>query len=1039
MKKLPGMLFHPFGKAYMTHQRISYKPSAFKLVRFIITILLFSSMSYLHAQEKQITGIITDHEGEAIPGVTIQIKGTTEGTISDIDGKYTLANVPDSATLEYSFVGKLNENVVVNGQTTIDITLAEDIVKLDELVVIGYGTQSKRFVSGSISSVDMEEKKTLSPITNVAQALGDAAGVQFINSGRPGQDGTLLIRGQNSLGTQTDPLVVIDGIIFEGSLSDINPQDIKSVDILKDAASTAIYGSKAANGIIMITSNKGSSSKPEIRINASYGISEAERWLTMPSQDRYIQRKRDYYTQLVEVAGQEPQLDVDDVSELLNPEEYENYLAGNFRGYEDIVGRNGKLSTLDLSVAGGSEKSSYLFSGSINQDVGLILGDQQTKVSLRMNLQTEISDWLTIGITSFFTYRDLSGIQADLSDGYDDSPFGNFYYPDGNVKFNPISSEASVYNALYYYELTDNTETRKNLFSNLFFEVDFPFLKGLSFRMNYSPNLEWHNNYSFTRQDPYSAGNTTFAEKKNKNINRWVWENILKYQRTFADIHDFDLTLMYGRNSYYKEETNAEASLFEIDILGYNQFGLGNNHIIQSPAEDSYGVSSLARLNYTLMKKYIVSVAARRDGGSVFGSKNKFGVFPSIALSWIASEESFLRSVGPIDFLKLRVSYGENGNSAIDPYVTQSLNNSIYNVIGDNTASPIALVPDYTIMGNENLRWETTKSFNIGVDFGILKNRLSGTVDLYRKNTTDQILKRTIPQTNAYEATYDNVGEVSNKGIELTLNSLNVDASKFSWRTAFSFAYNKNEIIHLFGDVDGDGIEDDYPINGWFIGQNINAYYDYEFDGIHQENAPGENPLYYAGDIRLKDNSGNDTIGVNDRAVVGHGKFPDYSFTLNNTLSYGNLSLYFSINGMFGWVAPFDLVYAHGPGRPMNSLDVDYWTPENKSNELPSLLYSNGARDNHYYISRNFVRIKDLALYYDFHNLNVPMLQKFSSLRLTLSVKNLYTFTKWLGPDPENAGTDPDGVNGNGITSNKGSDKLYPMPRLYSIGINVSF
>lgn len=995
---------------------------------FFILLILLASNNVISAQNT-VTGKVTDANSEPLPGVSIQLKNSTQGTITDLNGDYTFTDVPDDATLVYSFVGMLTKEVVFEGQSTINVTLAEDIVHLDELVVIGYGTQSKRFVTGAISSLDMDEKKAQIPITNVSQVLGEIPGMQVFSNGRPGQDATLLLRGQNSLGTNTDPLIVIDGIIFEGSLSDINPQDIETIDVLKDAASAAIYGSKAANGVVMITSNRGKSLKPVVRINGTYGISEAGRWLPMPSKERYIQRRKDFYTQLEDIAGGNPGIDIDDLTQLLDPEEYENYMAGKYMHFEDLVGRQGSLATLDLSVSGSSGKTSYLFSGSVNEDIGLLKGDQESRVSFRINLDSELSNWLTIGTSTFFTYRDLSGIIPDLSDAYDDPPLGTYYYPDGNVKFNPISSDASTYNALYYYELTENSETRRNLFSNMYFIIDFPFLSGLSYRMNFSPNYEWHNNYSFVRQDPYMAGNTTNAQKDNININRWVWENILKYNRTFAGIHDVDVTLMYGRNKYYRETTNVEAELFEIEILGYNQFGLGSNYLIQTPAEDKFGISSLARLNYALMKRYMVSVSARRDGSSVFGENNKFGIFPSIAFSWIASEESFLRNVNLINFLKLRVSYGENGNSDIRPYLTQSLNNTIYNVIGDNTGSPIAFVPDTRFMGNEDIRWESTKSFNVGLDFGILKNRLSGSVEVYNKRTIDQLLPRDIPPTNGYISTYDNIGEVNNKGIELALNSLNVNVSKFSWNTSFSFAYNKNKIVHLFGDIDGDGIEDDAPDNDWFIGENIHAYFDYQFDGIYQEgdSIPSE---HFPGDIRLKDISGNDTIGVDDRTIVGHGKFPDYTVTLNNTFRYGNLSLYVSMNGMFGWVAPYDLVYPHGPGVPMNFLDVDYWTPENKSNTYPSLLYSNAARKNHYYISRNFVRIRDLALSYDFARPDVKVLSSFSALRLTFSVKNLYTWTKWLGPDPENAVD---------ITTIKGSDNHYPMPRIYSLGINMSF
>lgn len=979
-------------------------------------------------QQSTITGTVTDGAGMPLPGVTVVIKGTTKGTITDVDGKYSIT-ADASEILTFSFVGMETIEMPAN-KTVINVLMQDDTIGLDEVVAIGYGTQSKRFSTGSIASVDMENLKSMSPITNVSQAFGEVAGVQFLNNGRPGQGGDILIRGQNSLGTSSSPLIVLDGIIFEGSVSDISPQDIKTIDVLKDAASCAIYGSRAANGVIIITSNKGATAKPVVRVNTTLGISEAGRWLPMPTADEYIQRKRDYYNQQRDVAGNDLGVDVNDLSQLLDPEEYTNYSNGDFWSLKDIVGRRGQLSTFDLSVSGRTDKTNYLISGSMSNDRGLILGDKQDKVSFRFNLETKLSDWLTIGTMSFFTYKDLSGIVPDLSDAYDNSPFGTFYYPDGHVKFNPITSDASVYNALYDYELTDNKEIHKNLFSNMYVDIDLPFVQGLSFRFNYSPNFEWQNNYSFRSQDPYAAGNTTDAQKNNLNISRWVWESIVKYKRTFGEIHDIDATLMYGRNKYSQEETNVQAGLFEIGILGYNNFGLGSNYQINTPASEKFGVSSLARLNYTLMNRYMVSVAARRDGSSVFGENHKFGVFPSVALSWIASEEAFLNSSEFINLLKFRVSYGENGNSDIPPYQTQSLNRNIYNVIGNNTASPIAFLPVIDVMGNENIRWESTKSFNVGVDFSVIDSRISGAVDFYSKSTTDQLVKRDIPPTNGYESTYDNIGKVTNKGVELTLNTQNIVTPDFNWNSSFNFSFNKNRVVHLFGDVNGDGVEDDSPDNNWFIDENINSYFDYEFDGIYQESDAGDNPLYFAGDIRLKDTDDDGAISVDDRKIVGHGKFPDYTFTLNNTFTYKNLSLFVSMNSMLGWVAPFDLVYSHGVNRAMNSMKVDYWTPENNSNKWPSLLYANSAYNNHYYISRNFLRIKDISLSYDLSKLNVPVIYKFSTFRITASVKNVYTFTKWLGPDPENA---------QDIKSNKGSDDLYPMPRTYSIGLNLSF
>jgi len=983
-------------------------------------------VGWLQAQQKSVSGKVTDINGLPLPGVTIVVKGTTQGIITDTEGNYSLMDIPAGATLIFSFVGMKQQEIPIEGRNIINVQMREESVGIEEVVAIGYGTRSKRFVTGSVSSVDMEETKSILPNTNVGQSLGQIAGVQFVGSGRPGQSGDILIRGQNSLGTSSSPLIVLDGIIFEGSLSDINVQDIKTIDILKDAASTAIYGSRAANGVIMITSVKGTSTKPVIRLNSSYGVSEAAKWLKLQSRDSYIQRRIDYHKQA------DDQVDVTNLANLLQPDELENYNKGVFNDpFKDLVSRQGCLRTVDLSISGRTERVNYLVSGSFSEDKGLIKGDQEKRITFRINLDTKINDWMTIGTTSFFSSRDQSGITPSLYDAYRNSPFGNFYYSDGSVKFNPVDNEAASYNCMYDYELTDNEEKTQNLFSNLYAEIKIPFIKGLSFRMNYSPNLEWHNDYSFMRQDQHITGNNTQANKNIEKQFRWVWENILTYKKSIGNEHDFDLTLMYGRNHYELDQTLAEASLFDIDNLGYNNFSLGSQQQTNTYYAEKNGISSLARLNYVYKKKYMLSLAVRRDGSSVFGANNKFANFPSVALSWIASEEPFIKKIEAVNLLKIRASYGANGNDAISPYQTKSLNATTHYVFGDGGAATIGVIPE-TVMGNESLKWESTYASNIGIDFAILNSRISGSIDVYNKTTKDLIVMRTIPPTNGYENTYDNVGEVNNKGIEFALNTVNIQQPKFQWSSSFTFAYNKNKIVHLFGDIDGDGIEDDDIGNGWFIGENINSYFDYEFDGIYQEGDTDIPSHSEPGYVRVKDLSEDGDIQTDnsDKKVVGHGKHPDFALTFSNTFNYGNFSLYVAMNSMLGWEAPFNLVNPSDKGRALNTIDAGYWTPENKSNSRPSLTYTNPLETN-WYFSRDFLRIKDIALSYDFRKMESTFFSAFSSFRLTLSVKNLYTFTNWIGPDPENCG--------DGATSNQGSDDLFPMPRIYSLGINVSF
>lgn len=977
-------------------------------------------------QNISVSGKVTDLGGQPLPGITIVVKGTTKGVISDADGRYSVSGIEKGSVLLFSFVGMQSQEIVVGDQTEINVVMVESTIGLDEVVAVGYGTMTKRYVSGSISSIDLDKTKELLPNTNIVQSMAQVAGIQVINSGRPGQNGSLLIRGQNSLGTSSSPLIVLDGIIFEGSLSDINSQDIKTIDVLKDAASTAIYGSKAANGVIMITSLKGTSAKPIIRVNSTYGISEAANWLKLQSKEGYIQRRIDYHTQAND------QVDVTDVANLLQPDELENYNNGIFTDpFTDLISQQGKLSVVDLSVSGKTDHINYLVSGSFNNDRGLIIGDQEKRTTFRINIDSKINNWLTIGTTSLFSQRDQSGITPSLSNAYRNSPFGNFYYSDGSVKFNPVSTEAASYNCMYDYELTDNDEKRMNLFANLYADITVPFIKGLSFRMNYAPNYEWHNNYTFMRQDPHAVSNNTAASKVYDTAFRWVWENILTYKRSFGENHDLNLTLMYGRNHGEADQTVAEASLFDLDYLGYNNFGLASQHVTNTYYSEKNGVSSMARLNYTLMQKYLISLAVRRDGSSVFGDNNKFGTFPSAAFSWIASDESFMENIKDINLLKFRISYGANGNDAISPYQTKSLNTTTHYVFGDGGSSVIGVVPE-TVMGNESLKWESTYATNFGLDFGLFKNRLSGSVDLYNKTTKDLIVKRTIPPTNGYETTYDNIGEVNNKGIEFTLNSINIQQAKFQWSSSFTFGYNKNQIVHLFGDVDGDGVEDDDIGNRWFIGEDINSYFDYEFDGIYQETDTDIPANSKPGYVRVKDLSGEGTISADnlDKTIVGHGKHPSYALSLTNTFNYENFSLYIALNSMLGWQAPFNLINPLDLGRAFNTIDAGYWTPENKSTSRPSLTYTNPLGTN-WYFSRDFVRIKDLALSYNFKGCKSAVFSGFSSLRLTLSVKNLYTFTKWIGPDPESSG--------DGTTSNQGSDDLYPMPRTYSVGINMSF
>ncbi|WP_035916736.1 SusC/RagA family TonB-linked outer membrane protein [Flavimarina sp. Hel_I_48] len=984
-----------------------------------IYLFLFLLSSISAFSQKTITGqVVSSDMIEGIPGVSVSIKGENGGTITDLDGNYSIEVKSENPTLIFSYLGFKSQELPVGQNTVVDITLESDVSALSEVVVVGYGEQSKRNVTGAISSINMTDTEADIDIT---QSFSGVAGVQFNQTGRPGQVGNILIRGQNSLSGDSAPLIVLDGIIFRGSLNDINPQDIKSMEVLKDASSTAIYGSRAANGVILITSKEGTTEKPQFNINFNSGLSEPSSELKLLTGERYIERRLDWREQ----SGLEA--DPKNITQYLSEVEADNYLNGISRNPWDEIFQQGRNLTIDFSVSGRSEYVNYFLSASHSEDEGLVYNDNLKRNTLRSNIDIKLNDYLTVGTNTTFSIRDLSGEAASVRDAYRVSPFGNYYFPDGSPTQFPIPSEQAAVNPIRSAILTDNEEISNNLFSNFYAELTAPFVDGLSYRLNFSPNYLWNHNYNFVRQDVNVDFNNTSGSKYNSKTYNWFLENILKYNTDIGEDHNLDITLLLSRNHTDFESTTASAQRFSPDVLGYNNLGLGNSPVVSSIANAFDGVSYMARINYRLKNRYLLTFTTRRDGSSVFASNNKYATFPSGALAWIVSEEEFMQNLDFVDLLKFRVSYGAVGNQAIDPYQSLTLSDTRRYVFGNDGPSELGVVT--SSLGNENLKWETTYTTNIGLDFELFKRRLSGSIEFYDSRTEDLLVRQTIPVSNGYNNVLSNIGEVNNRGIELIINSTNINSDSFNWSTNFSFSYNRNKIVHLFGtDINGDGREDDDISNSWFISKPIQSFYDYEFDGIYQE---GDNDIpegSQPGFVRVKDLNGDGEITPEDRTVVGSGGSPRYQVGITNSFSYKNLNLSFFINAMQGWEAPFNLINPLVPGRSLNQLDAGWWTSENQSNSRPSLTYSNPLGTN-FYNSRDFVRIQDVTLGYDLDNSILSSLN-LTKLRVYLNAKNLYTFTDWLGPDPENGGS---------YLSIQGSDDLYPIPTTISLGINVSF
>ena len=984
----------------------------------VILLFLLSSVNTF-AQGRLVKGLVQDENGISLPGVSVVLKGTSTGVITDVNGNYSIS-ASGNDVLTFSFIGYASQEIAVQGRTVIDVVLVLETAVLQEVVVVGYGTQSRYNITGSIASVDMSKTKDL-PITNISQSLSGIPGVQFTNTGRPGQTGAILIRGQNSLSGSNDPLVVLDGITFNGSLSDINPDDIQSIQVLKDASSASIYGSRAANGVILVTSKRGTTEKPTISLNAFYGFSYVANELKLLSPERYIERR----LQWRKINNQEA--DPAKIASYLATDEATNYNAGISHNAWDMIAQQGAISSYDLSISGKTALTTYYISGALTAEQGLIYNDQEKRTTVRANIDNQITKWLDIGFTASFSHRDPSGQEANIQEAYRASPYGIYYDPDGTPTRYVVSDETAGANPFYSPFYNTNVQTSDNVFSNFFTQIDILFIKGLSYRLNYSPNYRWNNTYNFTRQDTRRTDNMTSATKSNGKSYDWVLENIITYKRSIGENHTVDLTLLYGRNHNGSESTTANASQFSTDVLGFDNLGLGTIFTNSSSASASEGISSMARLNYQFKKRYMLTLTARRDGSSVFAANYKYATFPSAALGWMISDEPFLKKVKFINMMKLRVSYGSIGNQAIAPYQSLSLSALQRYVFSDGGTSSLGVIK--STLGNDNLKWESTYTTNAAADFSLFKQRISGTFEVYTSNTKDLLVSRSIPVMTGYTSILTNIGEVNNKGIELSLNWVNIQRNKFQWNSSATYAYNKNKIVHLFRtDLDGDGKEDDVVANSWFIGQPIHSYYDYTFDGIYQvgdtDIPSGSTP----GFVRVKDLNEDGIRNALDRTIVGSGTNPKYDFSIRNNFSYGHLSLSVFVGGMLGWNGVFNLINPLVPGRALNQVDEGWWTAENKSNTRPTLLYNNPLGTN-WYVSRDFVRIKDASIAYDFDKMTLDKF-KLSSLRFYLSVKNLYTFSKFPGSDPESGGD---------YTSEQGSSDLFPMPRTFTLGFNIGF
>lgn len=966
------------------------------------------------AQRRTISGTVTDQFGEPMIGVSILVQGTNQGTVTNFDGKYSIEAESARSVLVFSYVGHVTENITIGNQQTINVKLREDTRQLEELVVVGYGTQRKSDLTGSVVSVKADDMNAI-PTSSVAEMLrGQAAGVVVTqNSARPGGGSDILIRGKRSLTGGNSPLFIVDGVPVT-NIDDFNSQDIQSVEVLKDASSQSIYGARASNGVILITTKRGNNNKTSVDFAAYVGSQQLKRNFEFYNGDEWVQLKREANRSYPDGVY------LDDASLFGNM--YQNLVDKKYTNWEELMIKPAIQQKYDLSIRSGGPATRISASLGYYDQQGMIQPADYQRYNFRFNVDHKLSKTVSVGLNANYTQSSRTQEDEGFSKFITQAPLLSPF--DDNGKLINILAD-SKWNPVWNNGQMQNEQQADRLLLNATF--DWEILKGLKYRLNASMNsrnAEQGVYYtSLHERGSTSNGRATLDISQYKD---YLIENILTYDKKVNENHSFDATLVQSYNSIRSNSTSMTGYGFVTDDLGYNNIGAASktDPIIRDITPRKL-LSYMGRLRYNMMDRYLFSASARIDGSSVFGANNKWGFFPAASFAWRASEEEFLTEADWLTNLKLRISYGDVGNQAVSPYQSQGLVNSFFMQFG--SGDPFVGYLPGSQLPNPNLKWENTSSLNTGIDFGILRDRISGTVEFYRSVTRDLLMQRSINQITGYSSQLVNIGSVLNQGLEVSLNLIPVKTKEFTWSVDLSFAANKNEILALNGELDAEGKPVNDIANRWFIGNNIDAYYDYEFDGIWQTGdvIPDFGPNYkpQPGDIKVKDVDGDGLITPDDRIIIN--RAPAWTGSLGSMLKWKGIDFSFDFYTVQGAIRSNAYLYDANSGGDLhgklNGIKVDYWTLENPSNTNPrprdaTISYFSTLS----YQDASYVRLRNLALGYNFDK---KLLKKVgaTNLRIYISATNLWTMTDFLSYSPE--------VSAGG----------YPEPKTFVAGLNVSF
>ena len=1040
-------------------------------------------------QSGVVKGQVVDKSGEPIIGATIKVKNIENvGTVTDFDGNFELKSVPTSGTLVVSYIGYTTKEMAYRNGQTLKVTIEEDSETLQEVVVVGYGTMRKKDLTGSVVQIDPSKLADQNP-GSVQDLLRGTPGLQIgFDSSAKGSGASIQLRGQNSLytdGSHNSPLIILDGMQFAGELSEINPDDIEQIDVLKDASSAAIYGAKAASGVIIITTKKGKEGKPVINVSVNLAANTKAAYRDVFGPDAYMKYREDWFKAQTYgyredgtwgYYGKDSGIPAGYYDNVNNIGQYgitqdqwasngpktlqagesmlslyarrmgfdadaalvmENFLAGKTYNWEDATFRTGFNQDYNASISGATEKVNYYLGFGYLKNQGAIQGDDYKAYRANMKINAKITNWLEMGANVNFQDRSDTSSPVPLKDNYwednqlRESPYASRYDANGNEQQYPRTGNPTNGGYNYHFQQQYIGLQKGYTVLNTIFNAKVTLPYGFTYQFNIAPRLQWfYDRYHMSAELPNSDPATRGVNRNSSKTYNWNLNNTLTWDRTFNDLHHFTVTLVQEaeENRYWEDKISAR-NITPTDVLGFHYISGANKEQSSFETNDTHYTAAayLGRLFYGFMDRYILTATVRRDGYSAFGQNNPWANFWSLGASWVLSEEKFAQDWKWLNMAKLRVSYGTNGNRSLkDTYLALSnlANGGLYAYYKyGSTSQEVLNALQVSRLGNPNLEWEKTSSWNFGLDFSVLDRRLSGSIDVYHKRTHDMIMAQRLPNFTGFSSITTNLGEVTNTGFEITLRSVNIDQENFKWNTSVGFSYNKNKIKHLYYEYDENGKELDDTSNGWFIGKPIGEIWYWETDGIWQADEakqaalvnqkPGDPKVVNVctdDDKILEDGTRVPVYNDKDRTYQGTTQPPIYWNMRNDFEFFKDFTFSFSMYSYMGHKSRAGY-WLNGDNsgsmftQTCNTFEKEYWTPENPTNEYGRLnaVGPSGVTGIEKVYNRSFVRLDNITLGYTLPR-NLTNKWGIQRVHVTAGINNVFTIDGWEYGDPETGG-----------------------------------